>query len=242
MKKIMALLLALAMVFTFAACGETKTETPETDTDTTKTEGESEVKWKDIMGTVEKNPGVRVVIFQNLDKFDTTVEEFASFGEPPVETDGEVAIAILEKIWTYGTEGEMRILDAEGNETKITASDLAAATVKTEEDGTGTFKSGSVEVKNFKYLITEKHEALMFVDPEETVTMPDMFKTLGYEETKNVIATASDGFWCLTDNTTETDGSEIRGLLSGGVNCNLTVEGKGGAGKINDILIIDIVE
>ena len=239
MKKFLALLLAATLVFCLVACGEKPAEDPKTDPEKT---GEEEVKWKDIMGTVEKNPGVRVVIFQNLDRYDTTVEEFKPFGAPPKETDGAVSIAVLAKIWTYGTDGEMKVLDAEGKETAINAADLEAATVKTEEDGTGTFVSGSIEVRNFKYLITEKHEALMFVEPEEIVKMPDLFTTLGYDATKNVIATASDGFWCLTDNTTETDGSEIRGLLSGAVNCNLTVENKGGAGKINDIFIIDIVE
>lgn len=241
MKRLVALLLALVMVFALAACG-TKTAAPNDEPSSAAGEEET-TKWKDKMASLKKpTDAPRVVIFQNFIKFDDSVKDFADFGGKPTAEDKTYSLATLDKVLTQGVEGDLTILDKDGNSNTASAADLAAATVTVDEEGLGSIKIGSVTVDNFAYLITANKEALLFVNPEEIITLPDMFKALGYEACTNVFATASDGYWCLTDNAGETEGSEIRGTLSGAVNCNLAVEGKGGAGKLNDLFFFDIVD
>ena len=241
MKRLVALLLALVMLFALAACGA-KTAAP-TDEPSSAAGEEETTKWKDKMASLEKpTDAPRVVIFQNFIKFDDSVKDFADFGGKPTADGKTYSLATLDKVLTQGVEGDLTILDKDGNSKTASASDLAVATVTVGEEGTGSIKIGSVTVDNFAYLITANKEALLFVNPEETITLPDMFKALGYDACTNVFATASDGYWCLTDNAKEAEGSEIRGTLSGAVNCNLAVEGKGGAGKLNDLFYIDIVD
>lgn len=238
MKKFIALLLSLVMIFAFAACGA-KQDAGEEPTSSS----EETTKWKDIMGSIEKpTDAPRVVIFQNFIKYDESVDLFKDFGGKPAADGKTYKIATIAKVWTKGATDSMTVVDKDGQTAKVSAADLETATVTVNEDGTGTIKIGKKEIKNFKYLITDNKEALLFVIPEETITMPDLFKDLGYDGCKNVYVTASDSYWCRTEEVKETEGSEIRGTLSGAVNCNLTVENKGGAGKLNDLFYIDIVE
>lgn len=241
MKRLVALLLALVMIFALAACGAK--DPAQSDEPTNATGEEETTKWKDKMATLSKpTDAPRVVIFQNYIKFDESVKDFADFGGKPAAEDKTYSLATLDKVFTQGVEGDLTILDKDGNSKTASAADLATATVTVSEEGTGLIKIGGVSVDNFSYLITANKEALVFVAPEETITLPDLFAALGYDACTNVFATASDNFWCCTDNAGETEASEIRGTLSGAVNCNLAVEGKGGAGKINDLFFIDIVD
>lgn len=254
MKRIVSLILALVLVFSFAACGA-KTETA-TETDTTTAEGTT--KWKDRMATMTiPEDTSRIVIFQNFIQFNKVSEEgeklaFDKFGENPVvatemtiagETVKAYPISLLKDVWGKAVEGDLTVIDKDGNKTTIKADDLSAAYVATLADGTGVLKTASAEVKNFKYLITANKEALVFVEAEETLTVKDLYTTVGWDTAGTFYYVASDAYWCFTEKQDQTEASEIRGTLSGSVNCALSLDdAMGGAGKINDIFFIAMGE
>lgn len=252
MKRLLALVLTLAMVFCLAACTAKPADNGDTPAPVSGEEGTT--RWKDRMATMKiPDDTARIVVFQNFTQFNKVKEEgeklaFSEFPENPVASKdmtiaGEAVkaypIALLKDLWSKGVEGDMTVIDKDGKTTTIPAADLDGAVVATLADGTGVLKTQKAEVKNFKYLITANKEAFLFVEAEEKLGIKDIFATVGWETTGEYYYVASDAYWCFTETQESTEASEIRGTLSGSVNCTLSLpDNMGGAGKINDIFFI----
>lgn len=250
MKRILAIILSVIMVASFAGCNNAAKDAS-ADTETTTS---AHLKWKDRMASMSiPDSNKRIVIFQNFINFNKAASEgeklaFENYGANPVTPVDDFVmgqqvksypISLLKEIWKLDYSGDLTVIDKYGNSVNVPSGELDTSRVAVLADGTGALKTSTSEIGGLKYIITPNKEALVFVEPEETISIKDLFTTVGWETTGMFYYVATDAYWCFTEKVESTEASEIRGTLSGAVNCNLSLdESMGGAGKINDLFFI----
>ncbi len=274
MKRLIAVLMALVLVFSLAACATTAPAT--TDVDEQQTEGTT--TWKSKMANFTFKDGIKVVFFQNYirlnqDKTEDGKVVFPDFGDAMNPTTMTIAgvdvkaypLDRLLKIWSAAPKADLKVIDESGKEYTMPAADLSSAYAgeyETEVDGVpanrGVLKAGSLEVKDFKYIISEDGNAFAFLTTGEAaadkpVKLPDLLSELGWPEATEYRMVCFDNFWNFID-MEETpadggedgvavfDGTEIRATLSGSLNCSIPFETRGGSGKMNDLFFIAITD
>lgn len=236
MKKILIFLLCLVMTLSLFACGS------KTDTKTT-TAGETTSKtYKETLkGYDSLTPASRVVCFQNA--LGTSEMDEFGFGEAPVVSAGgydkAYSVKCCTNFFTNKVDGDVTVIDTALKSTTFTAAEYEAAFIAIADDGSGVFISGTKTVVNLKYVVTNNGEGIVYVPASTTYTCGDILSEMGLSvEATSYRFVAVDKFY----NAEAADvmkTTEVRGTLSGAVNC--AVDNGQGYGKMNDFIFIEIV-